>query len=69
MNYSTFVSNFEDLTTNIKWYEMMIYERDDDDCNGDVFDGDDNVDPSHPHTEGGPSLGFHDDETRFVRRR
>ena len=50
-------------------YEMMIYDRDEDDCNGDDFDGDDNVDPSHPHTEGGPSLEFHDDETRFVRRR
>ena len=48
---------------------MMIYDRDEDDCNGDDFDGNDNVDPSHPHTEGGPSLGFHDDETRFVRRR
>ena len=48
---------------------MMIYDRDEDDCNGDDFDGDDNVDPYHPHTEGGPSLRFHDDDTRFVRRR
>ena len=40
-------------------YEMMIYDPVDDDCNGDDFDG---LDPSHPHIEGGPRFGFHDDE-------
>ena len=53
-------------------YEMMIYDRDDDDdCMVMILMVMIMYIPlTHIlRAEGGPWLGFHDDETRFVRRR